>query len=133
MKAKYPRHGESSKHQVAKRNSEVELDWRCAHCGCTLGELMMAAGRKQRAKYPRYGESSKSQVTKRDSGAWHKCLCVQCGRTIPLGGPIVRVDIQHDWFRGNDDVIHLCPDCDIRRLPVAVMMARIVEAETSQG
>jgi len=61
---------------------------------------------KKLAKYPRFGGSIVETHTGREP-----LKCQQCGKSIRYGSEYHMVDIQHDFFRGNDDCVVICQAC----------------------
>lgn len=56
---------------------------------------------KKHQKYPRIKQKTKINYNKRGKG-----ICKICGE--PSRG---RVDVQVNWFRGDDDVLKVCQNC----------------------
>ena len=59
-------------------------------------------------KYPRIG--NKFPMENNFSKTAPKSGSVRCAM-CHYGAGIMRIDIQVDWFRGNDDVFYLCQKC----------------------
>lgn len=83
--------------------------------------------RKRRRSYPRYGQDRKDQVSKRWS--IERRTCNQCGRVAQPGETMIAVDIQWDWFRGNDDVARFCTGCNAHPMPAQQMGKKLWKAE----
>jgi hypothetical protein len=74
-------------------------------------------------KYPRFGCVYPSQRTKRKGTA----VCKLCAKVIKPGDGYTTVDIQWDWFRGNDAVVTLCSSC--RRGPLTFEQLKSLTSE----
>ena len=59
-------------------------------------------------KYPRIG--NKFPMEKNLSKTAPKSGSVRCA-VCYHGAGVMRIDVQVDWFRGNDDVFYLCQNC----------------------
>jgi len=59
-----------------------------------------------RDRYPRLGTSRKQQRRAR-----REISCYRCGVGIGSGKPYFLQDVQVNQFRGDDDVVKLCPAC----------------------
>jgi hypothetical protein len=67
--------------------------------------------------YPRIGQIHRRSVAYQD-GEIH---CLICKDRIKPGIAMCKVDIQHNWMRGDDDVVTLCMSCcesplDVRQI-----------------
>lgn len=61
----------------------------------------------RRRQYPRVGSSYKKHVNKKRDGE----PCQMCKTPMPKGSQYWVIDIQTNWFRGDDDVVCICFEC----------------------
>ena len=71
--------------------------------------------------YPRLGLRTTKPRTKRS----RPVSCELCGKAIAVGEYFAFVDVQHDWFRGNDDVVAMCMACDAIKIPVTELLRKV--------